>query len=297
VQLLATIGKLIDTQKAAKFMTTYFAQIKELSKEEIFSARIRFMFQDLLELRTNNWTPRREENVPKTLQEVHHEAMIKQYEDELNITKPSVPRTIHTQSQSTQQQLSSTPPKLSPPSMDEWQTVGGVSKKKNGGKKKKKPGQHSPSPSPSTLSPVTTPRLDDSTLEQRLTELLEDYISSGDVADTVLALRELKIPLHKFVEVCTMTTLEQKDQEREMAGKLFNILAKEEKLLLEEHFIRGFTAITAMIDDVEVDIPMAPKLLAKFIDDGIHEGYLPVSYADSLPAKIKPFVQQHLPNK
>lgn len=46
VKLLTTIGKLIDTPKAGKFMTTYFSQIRELSREDqVFSSRIRFMFQ------------------------------------------------------------------------------------------------------------------------------------------------------------------------------------------------------------------------------------------------------------
>jgi len=84
-KLMFTIGKLIDTSKAKPFMQQYFEQFTKLSHDENLSSRIRFMFKDLLELRKNNWIPRREENNPKTIGEVHAEALAKQFQDELDL--------------------------------------------------------------------------------------------------------------------------------------------------------------------------------------------------------------------
>lgn len=65
------IGKQLDTDKAREHMNAYFDRIKTVanSKDEVPS-RIRFMLQDLLELRGSNWKPRRAEATAKTIEEV-----------------------------------------------------------------------------------------------------------------------------------------------------------------------------------------------------------------------------------
>lgn len=35
---------------------------------------MRFMMQDIVDLRTNDWVPRREDNNPKTIDQIHKEA-------------------------------------------------------------------------------------------------------------------------------------------------------------------------------------------------------------------------------
>lgn len=52
-------------------MNAYFERIRAVanSKEEVPS-RIKFMLQDLLELRGSNWKPRRAEATAKTIEEV-----------------------------------------------------------------------------------------------------------------------------------------------------------------------------------------------------------------------------------
>lgn len=195
-------------------------------------------FQDLLELRANQWVPRREENVPKTLQEVHNEALIKQYEDEMNITKPiPIRQTVDIKSKGAP--LSTSPMSSSPGG--EWTTVAAPPKKKNGKKKKKGGVLGSTSASPSSGSPAISPRGGDEVTEQRITDILDDYISSGDIQDTTAAVRELKAPhmLHKLVELGVALTLEKKGGDRAALSTLFTTLGIQEKLLLEEHFIRG----------------------------------------------------------
>ncbi|PFX24037.1 Eukaryotic translation initiation factor 4 gamma 1 [Stylophora pistillata] len=52
----------------------YFAQILKIIQARITSARVRFMMQDIVDLRGNNWVPRREDNNPKTIDQIHKEA-------------------------------------------------------------------------------------------------------------------------------------------------------------------------------------------------------------------------------
>lgn len=52
-------------------MDAYFNRIKELvQKKEEVTSRVRFMMQDVVELRENKWVPRRAEAQAKTIEEV-----------------------------------------------------------------------------------------------------------------------------------------------------------------------------------------------------------------------------------
>jgi MIF4G domain len=69
--MFATIGSTIDRQPAADFMKVCFTKIHKLSLDtKNLPARSRFMYKDLLELRENNWVPRRDEGKAKSLEEI-----------------------------------------------------------------------------------------------------------------------------------------------------------------------------------------------------------------------------------
>jgi len=57
-RLMTSIGYDIDHAKAKAYMDQYFARMKELSKNNALSSRIRFMLQEVLILRENNWIAR-----------------------------------------------------------------------------------------------------------------------------------------------------------------------------------------------------------------------------------------------
>ncbi|CAH1766496.1 959_t:CDS:2, partial [Entrophospora sp. SA101] len=75
-KLLTTVGKQLDHDhdKAKNSMDVYFNRMDEMSKNKAFSSRIRFMLQDVIDLRNNKWTPRRDNNAPKTISEIHEDA-------------------------------------------------------------------------------------------------------------------------------------------------------------------------------------------------------------------------------
>jgi len=61
-QFFNTIGKQLDeSQKSRRISDVYFSRLKELSTNPQLAPRLRFMIRDILDLRANNWVPRREE--------------------------------------------------------------------------------------------------------------------------------------------------------------------------------------------------------------------------------------------
>ncbi|KAL3533049.1 hypothetical protein ACH5RR_006570 [Cinchona calisaya] len=74
-QFFNTIGKQLDeNQKSRRINDMYFNRLKELATNPQLASRLRFMIRDVLDLRTNNWVPRREEVKAKTITEIHSEA-------------------------------------------------------------------------------------------------------------------------------------------------------------------------------------------------------------------------------
>ncbi|XP_054821552.1 eukaryotic translation initiation factor-like [Prosopis cineraria] len=74
-QFFNTIGKQLDeSQKSRRINDMYFSRLKELSSNPQLVSRLRFMIRDVLDLRANNWVPRREEVKAKTITEIHSEA-------------------------------------------------------------------------------------------------------------------------------------------------------------------------------------------------------------------------------
>ncbi|XP_072036491.1 LOW QUALITY PROTEIN: eukaryotic translation initiation factor 4 gamma 1-like [Amphiura filiformis] len=73
-QLMNTVGKDLDHERAKNRMDQYFTQIGKIISNKKISARIRFMLQDVQDLRKCNWIPRRDDNAPKTIAQIHQEA-------------------------------------------------------------------------------------------------------------------------------------------------------------------------------------------------------------------------------
>lgn len=61
-QFFNTIGKQLDeNQKSKRINDIYFNRLKDLSTNPQLAVRLRFMVRDVIDLRANNWVPRREE--------------------------------------------------------------------------------------------------------------------------------------------------------------------------------------------------------------------------------------------
>ncbi|KAJ8357843.1 hypothetical protein SKAU_G00206370 [Synaphobranchus kaupii] len=84
-RLLSTIGKDLDFQKAKPRMDQYFTQMEKITKEKKTSSRIRFMLQDVLDLRRSNWVPRRGDQGPKTIDQIHKEAELEEHREQAKV--------------------------------------------------------------------------------------------------------------------------------------------------------------------------------------------------------------------
>lgn len=75
-QIMKTCGKVLDKPKAKPLMDQYFERMYQLSSSVELLARIRFMLQDVLDLRAANWVPRKVAQVdgPRTIRQVREEA-------------------------------------------------------------------------------------------------------------------------------------------------------------------------------------------------------------------------------
>uniref|UniRef100_A0ACD5USZ4 Uncharacterized protein n=1 Tax=Avena sativa TaxID=4498 RepID=A0ACD5USZ4_AVESA len=74
-KLMSTIGEMIDHYRAKVHMDFYFDIIQQLSANSKLSSRIRFMLEDVIDLRNNKWRQRRKVEGPKKIEEVHRDAV------------------------------------------------------------------------------------------------------------------------------------------------------------------------------------------------------------------------------
>nr|XP_061819394.1 eukaryotic translation initiation factor 4 gamma 2-like [Nerophis lumbriciformis] len=76
-QIMKTIGPKLDHERARSLMNQYFGRMKALTSNKELPARIRFLLQNTVELRENNWVPRKAyvDNGPKTINQVRQDAV------------------------------------------------------------------------------------------------------------------------------------------------------------------------------------------------------------------------------
>uniref|UniRef100_A0A2C9KIW2 MI domain-containing protein n=1 Tax=Biomphalaria glabrata TaxID=6526 RepID=A0A2C9KIW2_BIOGL len=90
-QLLTTVGSVLDTEKAKVRMDQYFNQMGKIAEER--KSRIKFTLKDAIDLRNNNWVPRKEQTGPKKIDEVHKDFQQEQFTKQLMQSQPPPPRT------------------------------------------------------------------------------------------------------------------------------------------------------------------------------------------------------------
>ncbi|KAM6943658.1 eukaryotic translation initiation factor 4 gamma 2a [Xenentodon cancila] len=76
-QIMKTVGPKLDHDKAKSLMDQYFGRMRSLANNKELPARIRFLLQNTVELRGDNWIPRKAyvDNGPKTINQVRQEAV------------------------------------------------------------------------------------------------------------------------------------------------------------------------------------------------------------------------------
>merc|ERR1712013_820197 len=72
-------------------LNVYFKEMSKLVEQKKISSRVRFLMQDVIELRLNGWKKRREDAGPKTIDQIHKEIEKEQLEQKLAHMAPMGP--------------------------------------------------------------------------------------------------------------------------------------------------------------------------------------------------------------
>ncbi|XP_043800132.1 eukaryotic translation initiation factor 4 gamma 3-like isoform X6 [Apis laboriosa] len=94
-KLLTTVGKDLESKVSPEEMQDYFNKMQDIVARRghgKISSRIRFMLQDVIDLRANNWIPRRDDSNPKTIDQILKEADSERLDSQLSNTPLNTPR-------------------------------------------------------------------------------------------------------------------------------------------------------------------------------------------------------------
>ncbi|XP_043492131.1 eukaryotic translation initiation factor 4 gamma 1-like isoform X2 [Polistes fuscatus] len=94
-KLLTTIGKDLESKSKYEEMQEYFCKMSEIvcrRGQSKISSRIRFMLQDVIDLRANKWVPRRDDSNPKTIDQIQKEVESERLDTQLTNTPLNTPR-------------------------------------------------------------------------------------------------------------------------------------------------------------------------------------------------------------
>ncbi|KAG7345792.1 MIF4G domain containing protein [Nitzschia inconspicua] len=314
--MFTTIGKTIDRPPAADYMKVCFDKIKRMSTDKSLPSRSRFMYKDLLELRENNWTPRREEAKAKTLEEIRQdferdEARQAQQSAQLNQSyRGGGGSSGDYRNQSRQQQSYNTSGRPRQPGRssvqtddDGFTTVGGAT----GGPVKPRGGfslSQAASSSPSKI--LQKPKqgftaladdgkarpapLDNDKFERRVKVILSEYMQDPtNTKELFLAVDELTGTDNygtMLVAKCADNIIDCKDSERKATYEMLGILVEQKKLTPND-VKAGLVDMIEFIDAYESDAPRAFEYLGDFLATMIRTGAINVSWVGEQAEKSK----------
>ncbi|KAG7325353.1 hypothetical protein KOW79_011669 [Hemibagrus wyckioides] len=300
-RLLSTIGKNLDLEESKPCMDQYFQQMEQIVKERKTSSRIRFMLQDVLDLRKNNWVPRRGDQGPKTIDQIHKDAEL---EEQRELIK--VQQLLQSKKNSCQERRG----KMNHPQDEGWNAVPNRTMKQpidTPRLTEPDAGQsamctlnrfsvlHQSGPSSTSCSSsldskcrvpqdqgldrkgICKPALSEEEVEKKTTAIIEEYLHINDLKEAVQCVEELNSAsvLFVFVRNAVELTLERSTVARERLGLLLHELIST-RILPPEQYFRGLREILEVADDMAIDIPHIWQYLTEIITPMLHDGGIPM---------------------
>jgi len=105
---------------------------------------------------------------------------------------------------------------------------------------------------------------------------LKEYFTSGDVADVVASVKEIRESKRPhFVKKTLVTAMDYEAAQREQASKL---LLKLGGVISPNDFSLGFQMAIDSLEDISLDVPNAPELLSKFIARAVFDEVIPPKF-------------------
>jgi hypothetical protein len=283
---LQTTGKLLDIPEAANWMTTYFKHIRQFADDQRLSSRVRFMFRDLFELRQHAWVPRRAENLPKTISQVHDEALQRDFEERLLSEEVLANPAFATTAQRSASNATTIAVDVSSKKFQKRQpssgavAVLGTQQQQQQQQTKKPTAAGTKLSTTSVNAPSGLSTVDESTLSVAVQQYVESpSVQTYEVVLSVLAkLKNIGVAtvMRAMVFVTVLTSLDKGEHERERASRLLARLHNE-RHLSESQFVDGFQLLLAQLEDIKLDIPFAATHLSKVLGLALRDGVVSAS--------------------
>lgn len=119
-------------------------------------------------------------------------------------------------------------------------------------------------------------------VKKKISDLLREYIESGDTAEACRCIRELGVSFfHHEVVKRAVTLAMETPATQPLIFKLLNEAA-EEGLISSSQMIKGFSRLAESLDDLTLDIPSAKSTFQQLVPKAISEGWLDPSFKASV---------------
>lgn len=278
--LLATVGKQVDVSPRSKaLMDSYMKRLGVLSRNEKLQSRLRFMCRDTVDLRENSWLPRRKKETAKKLKEIHSEA-----EQAMGIQKGLIANKL--QSPKDEAELF--------PTLDGWVEVG----KK--GKAATNPdnivaGNYSALVGTAPALPSTSAapaaaaggadtgviakpkvlKLSDEQRSKKAKTMIKEFMSAGDVGEAMYCVEELGGASQygeSLAKLIVVDLVESMERDAKALSKLVAGLGSKGGLT-KDQVVGAIMEQTSQLDDLAIDVPLAPKYIGELIAACVVEGF------------------------
>ncbi|PKA66098.1 Eukaryotic translation initiation factor isoform 4G-1 [Apostasia shenzhenica] len=123
-------------------------------------------------------------------------------------------------------------------------------------------------------------------VKKKISDLLREYIESGDTAEACQCIRELGVSFFHHEVVKRALTLAMETQSQLLIFRLLKVAA-EEGLISSSQMVKGFSRLADSLDDLTLDIPSAKAIFHQLVPVAISEGWLDSSFVKSSGADGK----------
>lgn len=125
-------------------------------------------------------------------------------------------------------------------------------------------------------------------LVRQMNMLLDEYLCSGDLPEAIRCILELEVPHfhHELVYEAVVDVIEAMNTHTEIAMcKLLKALY-DAIIITPEMMVKGFDRVFDVLDDITIDVPLAPAVLERFLDKCIYAGFLQRDILQKIPTRM-----------
>jgi len=282
-KLMTTIGKSIDHQRAKSHMDEYFTRMTEMSRNPGLANRLRFMLQEVIELRRGGWIQRKADPSAKQITQPREDAA---RDDRGGAGRGG---RIQAGSGDVRKEVVGAGSRGGPPAGRGAPPPAARQASGPPGKGGKGGGDASASAAPKAAPPLTSDEV-----SKRLESDLEEYLECGDVNELITCLSEVAARAPKsddsvgkqLASLAISKTFDARgDGPRRKVAAAFGPL-HQARLLTPADLQSCFADILEFIDDEVMDVPHIATYMGSFIAAAICDGILPLTYLNEAFAHL-----------